>query len=102
MAGTGLAGSTDGNGNNATFNDPIGVAVDSTGNIFVTDYGNNKVRKITANGVVSTLAGTGIAGSADGAGNAASFKGPFGITIGRKGYLYVTDAGNGSIRKLVY
>jgi hypothetical protein len=100
VAGTGLAGSTDGKGNTATFNDPIGIAADSNGNVFVSDYGNNKIRKITANGEVSTLAGTGIAGLTNGPANLASFKGPFGITTGRKGFLYVTDAGNNSIRMI--
>jgi sugar lactone lactonase YvrE len=101
LAGTGNAGSEDGNGNTASFNSPVGIAVDAGGNVFVADRDNNKIRKITANGMVSTLAGTGSIGSANGNGNLASFNHPTGIAIDNKGNLYVTDNGNNKIRMIV-
>ncbi len=101
LAGTGNAGLADGTGTAASFNNPIGITVDGSGNVYVVDNGNNKIRKITANGAVTTLAGTGIAGSGDGIGSEASFNNPIGITIDKKGNLYVTDNGNNKIRMIV-
>jgi sugar lactone lactonase YvrE len=100
-AGTGVQGSTDGISSEATFFYPTGVAVDdATGNIFVADYGNNLIRKITPQGLVTTIAGSGVTGSNDGIGTAASFSGPFDIAIDTLGNLYVADAGNNNIRKV--
>jgi serine/threonine protein kinase, bacterial len=58
----------------ASFNAPSGVAVDASGNIYVADYGNNMIREITPSGAVTTLAGNGSKGSANGTGLAATFK----------------------------
>jgi DNA-binding beta-propeller fold protein YncE len=75
LAGTGAQGSANGVGATATFNDPLGVAVDSGGNLYVADSGNNKIRRITPLGIVSTFAGTGESGSTDGApGNVAQLE----------------------------
>jgi streptogramin lyase len=100
LAGTGAAGADDGAGTVATFNLPESLTVDAAGNVYVVDNGNNLIRKITPSGVVSTLAGNGQVGSANGTGTAASFHSPFGIAIDGSGNLYITDAGNNQVRKI--
>jgi sugar lactone lactonase YvrE len=96
----GMAGSQDGTGSNARFNQPTGVAIDGAGNLYVADTGNAMVRKITQDGVVSTLAGSAARGNQDGVGSAASFKAPTGIALDGAGNLYVADAFNATIRKI--
>jgi hypothetical protein len=96
-------GSTDGTGTNARFYQPAGVAVDGAGNVYVADYFNSAIRKITPAGAVSTLAGlAGNYGSADGTNTSARFWGPQGVTV--KGTnnvtVYVADTGNGTIRSI--
>ena len=95
-------GFIDGTGAAARFNIPYGIAVDSTGNLYVADTGNNAIRKITSGGVVSTLAGAGQfnSGSADGTGAAARFNIPNGIDVDSTGNLFVTDMYNHTIRKI--
>jgi sugar lactone lactonase YvrE len=102
LAGTaGSPGSTDGTGASARFNDPTGVAVDSSGNIYVADSGNDTIREITPAGVVTTLAGTaGSSGSADGTGASARFDDPYGVAVDSSGEVYVSDSGNDTIRKI--
>lgn len=102
IAGTaGVAGSVDGAGTAAKFNMPFGIAVDASGNLYVGDWGNNTIRKITAAGVVTTIAGTaGVVGSADGTGGAASFNAPAGVAVDLSGNIYVADSGNHTIRKI--
>lgn len=100
LAGTGAIGADNGAGNAATFNLPEGVAIDASGNVYVADNGNNLIRKITPAGVVSTLAGSGTAGSANGTGTSASFKSPFGVAVDAAGNVYVADSGNNLIRKI--
>jgi alpha-tubulin suppressor-like RCC1 family protein len=98
----GSSGSADGTGSAARFNNPAGVAVDSAGNVYVADTLNHTLRRITSVGVVSTLAGsTGVAGSADGTGTAARFRGPQGLAIDSGSNLYVADTNNHTIRKVV-
>jgi len=97
----GTAGSTNGTGTAATFNQPYGVAIDSSGNVYVAEFGNNLIRMVTQGGVVTTVAGTaGVTGSADGTSTAAMFNGPIGIAVDGSGNLYVADSGNNTIRKI--
>ena len=102
LAGTaGQSGSADGAGSVARFQRPQGCAVDSQNNVYVADYWNHTIRKISPAGVVSTLAGSaGITGNTDGIGNGARFNYPFGLAIDGAGNLYVGDTGNGTIRKV--
>ena len=97
----GVAGSADGTGGAATFFTPGAVAVDSGGNVYVADTGNNTIRKVTSAGVVTTLAGqAGVAGVNDGTGTAALFATPTGLTIDGTGNLYVPDPVDDTIRKI--
>src|SRR5258708_7042674 len=95
----GMADSTDGTGGAARFSGPVGVALDRSNNLFVTDFHNNTIRQITPGGVVSTFAGSpGAAGTNDGIGNAARFSGPYGLAVDGSNNLYVADAFNDTIR----
>jgi hypothetical protein len=100
LAGSGSAGFADGAGAAAQFNYPIGVAVDGEGSIIITDMGNQCVRKITPDGTVSTLAGSGSAGFADGTGAAAQFNGPYGLAVDGEGSIIITDFNNQRVRKI--
>ncbi|MEO5948894.1 MAG: prepilin-type N-terminal cleavage/methylation domain-containing protein [Candidatus Saccharimonas sp.] len=100
LAGTGVSGFANGAGVSAQFNHPQNLDVDSAGNVYVADYGNNRIRKITPAGVVSTLAGSGVAGFADGAGGSAQFNYPGGIAVDSSGIVYVADKSNHRIRKI--
>jgi sugar lactone lactonase YvrE len=93
-------GFADGNGTNALFNGPNGVAVDNLGNIFVADSGNNSIRKVNSTGEVTTIAGDGNAGDSDGPLTSARFNLPYQVAIDMFGNLYVSDAGNSKIRKI--
>lgn len=98
---SGQAGSADGVGSNARFTYPFAVAVDATGNVYVTDIGDHTVRKITPAGSVTTLAGSaGVSGSLDGFGTAARFSFPQGIAVDGSGSVFVSDTGNSTIRKI--
>jgi hypothetical protein len=98
----GQGGSADGAGADARFAYPTGVAVDSAGDVYVADSGNFTIRKVTASGVVTTLAGcAGIDGSADGIGVEARFgQHQLGVAVDGAGTIYVADAGNHTIRKV--
>lgn len=101
LAGTAAIGSADGTGSAARFNFPHSVAVDGAGNVYVADNGNNTIRKITPEGVVTTLAGSaGSTGSTDGAGSAALFDNPLGVAVDGVGNVYVADSGNNTVRKI--
>jgi len=96
----GTSGYTNATGTAARFNFPAILCFDGSGNMYVTDWGNNAIREITSAGVVTTFAGslTGTAGSANGTGTAASFSSPAGIAIDGLGNLYVSEYGNNDIR----
>jgi sugar lactone lactonase YvrE len=97
--GPAIAGSADGTGSSASFNNPTGVAVDVAGNVYVGDTGNNTVRKITPDGTVTTLAGAaGQAGTIDGTGSGARFNAPSGLAVDAAGNVYVADQGNSTLR----
>lgn len=97
----GQSGTADGTGSAARFNYPTGLALDATGNLYVADYGNHSIRKITPAGVVTTPAGkTGTYGYVDESGEKARFYGPVGIVMDKSGNLFVTDGDNQLIRKV--
>jgi hypothetical protein len=98
LAGSGSEGSLDATGIAASFNYPDDVATDALGNVYVADMKNHKIRKITPEGVVTTLAGTGINSSSDGIGLAAGFSYPGGIATDAANNIYVAESG--SIRKI--
>lgn len=104
LAGTaGMSGNVDGTGPAARFTRPAALAWDGSGNLYVADKLEHTIRKIVVmSGAVTTLAGSpGAAGSTDGAGPAARFRGPLGIAADRAGNVYVADSGNYTIRKIV-
>lgn len=102
LAGTaGQIGSADGKSSAARFNNPYSVAVDKGGNLYVADFGNCTIRKLTAAGVVTTLAGSaGQFGSTDGIGSAARFYNPSSVAVDGAGNVYVADSENDTIRKI--
>lgn len=92
-------GFADGTGSNAQFGLPVGVAVDAIGNVYVAERSNHKIRKITAEGVTTTLAGS-ERGFANGPGDVAQFDHPFGIAVDASGNVYVSEEMNDKIRKI--
>jgi sugar lactone lactonase YvrE len=101
LAGGG-AGFANGTGAAASFNGPYGVAVLPGGNIVVADQSNHRIRLVTPEGVVTTLAGSGSGGSVDGTGTAASFYYPTGVAVTSTGDIVVADQSNHRIRLVTY
>lgn len=100
VAGNGKPGNRDGMGTEAQFNGPVGIAVDAAGNIYVADTYNDRIRKISPDGQVSTLAGGNGSGYLDGEASAALFDTPTGLAVNSKGDIFIADSKNDAIRKL--
>lgn len=99
LAGSTTSGYVNANGTSARFNTIYGMAVDLGGNVFVTEY-SNRIRKVTQLGDVTTFAGTGAAGTADGSSTTATFNQPYGISINSENTMYVSDMSGRKIRKI--
>ncbi len=96
-----ISGTSDGTGTAARFNHPSGIAIDGTGNLYVSDSTNNTIRLITPAGVVSTFAGVaGVNGDQNGTGSGALFNNPQGLAVDSSNNLYVADTGNSCIRRI--
>ncbi len=105
VAGNGVGG-YNGDGIAATsakLHNPSGVFLDHTGSIFIADYSNNRIRKVSASGIITTVAGNGIAGSLGDGGmaTAAEINNPWGASVDATGNIYIADAANNKIRKVV-
>lgn len=101
LAGRSLLGCSDGTGSEVGFANPFGMAADAWGNVYVADTLNHTVRRISPDGVVTTIAGkAGAAGSTDGPGSQARFRSPKGIAVDRFGTIFLADGGNQTIRTI--
>jgi sugar lactone lactonase YvrE len=100
IAGNGKPGFADGPGALARFNGPVGIAVDDAGIVYVADTYNDRIRRIALDGSVSTVAGNGQPGEADGAARDAGFDTPAAVAVARDGTLFVADTGNHAIRRI--
>ncbi len=98
IAGSSSTGSQDGQGTQASFRSPTGIAVSTSGTIYVVDSGNHKIRAVSPSGSVSTFTGSGTAGSVEGAAAVASFNSPHSVVVTPSGTLYISDSGNHKIR----
>jgi serine/threonine-protein kinase len=101
LAGAKEPGYVDGSGAEARFNFPSSIAVDAECNLYVADTANHRIRKITADGAVTTLAGSGEPGDADGPAGEAAFRAPEGVAVDADGNVIVADTGNHRVRKIV-
>jgi hypothetical protein len=100
FAGQLTGGYLDAVGGGAQFVNPNGIGVDASGNIYVAEQNNHRIRKITATGVVTTFAGSGVAGFADNTGVLAQFSSPSGVACDAAGNVYIGDEGNHCIRRI--
>lgn len=100
LAGNGTSGFQDGVAQEARFSYPQDIAIDPSGNLYVADSNNHCIRRITPDGTVTTLAGTGSSGFADGPYSSAQFSYPHAVSVGKDGSIYVVETGNDRIRKL--
>jgi hypothetical protein len=95
-----IRGNNDGAGLSATFSMPVGLQQNSLGTFYIADATNHTIRALNSSNVVSTFAGSGVAGSTDGTGNAAQFNLPLGIAVDAAGNVFVSDTTNNLIRKI--
>ncbi len=102
IAGNGSTGFVNGTGTAARFNVPYSVACDVSGNIYVADFSNHSIRKVTPQGVVTTTAGNGTSGLVEGNGTAARFNQPSGVGVAPNGNVYVADFGNQRVRQIIF
>lgn len=100
LAGNGFKGFVDGNGKQAQFDGPVGLALDRDGSVLVADWGNNAIRRVAIDGTVSTVAGNKDPGYADGEGASARFRGPCAVVVDGNGAILVADSGNNCIRMI--
>jgi sugar lactone lactonase YvrE len=100
VAGSGAYGYQDGQGAEAQFKGLSGLAMDASGNVLVADEQDHRIRKVTPEGVVTTLAGTGALGLANGPANQAKFANPTALVLDAQGNVLVADAGNHQIRMI--
>ncbi|HQR33553.1 MAG TPA: BACON domain-containing carbohydrate-binding protein [Blastocatellia bacterium] len=104
VAGTGTNGFSGDNGQaiSANISRPIRMTFDAAGNLFFADLNNNRVRRVTPNGIITTIAGTGTAGFSgdNGPATSAQLNGPLGVALDRNGNLLIADAGNNRIRRI--
>lgn len=102
LAGNGNPTSIDGSGTTASFGGPQGIAVDKAGNVYVAEYGTNKIKKVTPAGFATTFAGNGITIGNNGIGTAASFNSPTGVVLNRTAislWQNLAKAGSGKFRR---
>ena len=100
VVGDGRSGQRDGQGTLATLDRPTGLKFDRTGNLIIVDTQNHKIRKMTPDGSVVTVAGTGTPGYSDGPALSAKFRLPKHLVLDTGGNMYVTDSGNNCVRKI--
>ncbi|MFH0129557.1 NHL repeat-containing protein [Variovorax sp. VaC1] len=100
LAGSSPPGFADGTKTDAKFGRGYNIAIDASGNLYVADSSNHRIRKITPAGVVTTFAGTGTPGATDGPGNSATFSDPRGIAVDADGNVYVADFGSSLLRRI--
>jgi len=100
LAGSSPRGFADGTGTAAKFGRGYNMAIDASGNLYVADSENHRIRKITPAGVVTTLAGTGTPGATDGPGDSATFSDPRGVAVDAHGNVYVADFGSSLLRRI--
>lgn len=98
FAGANEEGFRDGPASEARFNRPEGLGIDTDGNLYIADTGNHRIRKVTPDGVVTTLAGDGTAGFRNGDLQTAMFNSPKDVAVNSRGEIYIMDSGNFRVR----
>lgn len=99
LAGSDTEGAVDGKGAEASFDSRMGLGLDRDATVYVADFRNHRIRRVAADGTVTTIAGT-TSGQADGPVQSAQFNLPWDVALDREGAIYVADSGNGLVRKI--